>query len=236
MWRRLWRVWGSLPQHCPCCRQLCRVGLWDAHTHQRVLQSLGTGRVWAREEPGHGQSLDMGRAWTWAELGHGQSLGMGRAWTWAEPCFNGTTLGGQILPGLPDQHQQRQHLHCCSAPESLHCCTVLSLQGQGARAGDMELPKCWVAPQMSSKWQRKCESGNRVEERENELSAQMSVKTELSPRAMKPFSLSHSKQGAIFSSAAPSCLGWAAGSLTTLAAEKGCPDVGWDVAACLLQL
>lgn len=176
------------------------------------------------------------RAWARAEPGHRQSLNMGRAWTWAEPCFNRTTLGGQILPGLPDQHQQRQHLHCCSAPESLHCCTVLSLQGQGARAGDMELPKCWVAPQMSSKWQRKCESGSRVEERENELSAQMSVKTELSPRAMKPFSLSHSKQGAIFSSAAPSCLGWAAGSLTTLAAEKGCPDVGWDVAACLLQL
>lgn len=36
--------------------------------------------------------------------GHRQSLDMGRAWAWAEPCFNGTTLGGQILPGLPDQH------------------------------------------------------------------------------------------------------------------------------------
>lgn len=40
---------------------------------------------------------------------------------------------------------------------------------------------------------------------------------------MKPFSLSHSKEGAIISCAAPSCLGWAAASLITLAAEKGCP-------------
>lgn len=153
MWRRVWRVWSSLPQHLPCCRQLCRVGLWDPHTRPSC-----------------------------------------RPWTQAVPCSNRTTLGGWILPGLPDQHQQRLGLQSCSAPESPHCCTTLALQALGARAGDMELPRCWVAPRMGSKRQRKCESGSRAEERENEHSAQVAVETELPPRAMKPFSLSHSKK------------------------------------------
>lgn len=85
------------------------------------------------------------------------------------------------------------------------------------------------------RWAAKSKESVRVGagERENEHSAEMAAETELSPRAMKPLGLSHSKQGTILSSAAPSCLGWAAASLTTLAAEKGCPDAGWDVAACL---
>lgn len=130
MWRKVWRVWSSLPHHHPCCRSWAG---WGCGTLTPVHPA----------EPGH-------RAWT-------QSL---------DTALLQQDHPWRLDPPWAAPASAKQDLQSCSAAECPHCCTILSLQALGARTGDMELPKCWLAPWMSSKRQRKCESRSRVEERE----------------------------------------------------------------------
>lgn len=111
VWRR---IWSSLPQQHPRCRQLCRVGLSDAHTSPSCS-------TWTQAKPGHRQS----------------------------PA---ATLGGWVLAGLTDQHQQRQDLQSCSAPESHSAAQPCPCTGSKSRGhGTPQVLGCFSDGQQKAK-------------------------------------------------------------------------------------